>query len=80
MSFWLLFFQTHVDGANGDTVELVAVGVDVKDIEVIGEVVSRRGEALSSCLRALDEDGGTVLRGDGLNALLEEGRDHCKAP
>ena len=72
--------KTHVERANRDTVELVAVGADVADIEVIRGVLSRCGKALGARLRALDEDGGTVLRGDGLNALLEEGRDHCKAP
>ena len=72
--------RTHVERANRDTVELVAVGADVANIEGIREVIGRGGEALSARLRALDEDGGTVLRGDGLNALLEEGRDHCKAP
>ena len=75
-----LWTETYVERANGDAVELVAVCVDVADVEVIREVLRRGGETFSASLRALDEDGGTVLRGDGLNALLEEGRDHCKAP
>ena len=75
-----LWTETYVERANGDAVELVAVCADVADVEVIREVLSRGGESFSACLRALDEDGGTILRGDGLNALLEEGRDHCKAP
>ena len=55
------FFVTHVDGANGDTVELVAVCADVSDIEVIWEVLRRGSETLSAGLRALDEDSGAAL-------------------
>ena len=68
--------RTHVERANRDTVELVAVGADVADIEVIREVLSRCGKALGACLRALDEDDGAFLGRDGFDALLEEGSNH----
>ena len=68
--------EAYVERANGDTVELVAVCADVADVEVIREVLSRGGEAFSACLRALDEDSGATLCGDGLYTVLEEGGDH----
>ena len=70
--------QTHVERANRDTVELVAVGADVADIEGVREVIGRGGEALSARLRALDEDGRATLSCDGLHTLLEEGGDNYK--
>ena len=70
--------QTHVERANRDTVELVAVGADVANIEGVREVIGRGGEALSARLRALDEDGRATLGRDGLHALLEEGGDNYK--
>ena len=71
-----LWTETYIERANGDTVELVAVGADVADIEVIREVLSRRGKALGARLRALDEDSGATLCGDGLHTVLEERSDH----
>ena len=55
---------------------MVAVWADVADVEVIREVLSRGSEAFGVDLRALDEDGGATLCGDGLDTLLEEGGDH----
>ena len=40
------------------------------------EVLCRGGEAFSAGLRALDEDGGAPLCGDGLYTVLEERGDH----
>ena len=71
-----LWAETYIERANGDTVELVAVCADVADVEVIWEVLSRGGEALSAGLRALDEDSGATLCGDGLDTVLEERGDH----
>ena len=68
--------RTHVERANRDTVELVAVGADVANIEGVREVIGRGGEALSARLRALDEDGRAALCGHGLYTVLEEGGDH----
>ena len=68
--------DAYIERANGNTVELVAVCADVADIEVIREVLSRCREALSTGLRALDEDGGTTLCGEGLDTVLEERSDH----
>ena len=56
-----------------------AVGGDVEDAEVVGEIIGGGGETLSPRLRALDIDDGTLLCGEGLNTLIEERCDHCKS-
>ena len=71
-----LRIKTHVERADRDTVELAAVCADVANVEVIREVFSRRSETFGALLRALDEDGGAALCGDGLDTVLEEGGDH----
>ena len=55
---------------------MIAVCADVADVEVIREVLRRGGEAFSAGLRALDEDSGATLCGDGLYTVLEERGDH----
>ena len=51
----------------------------MEDAEVVGEIIGGGGETLGPRLRALDIDDGTLLCGEGLNALIEERGDHCKS-
>ena len=62
---------------NGDTVNLGIADSDVVDIEIVGHIISRGHKPFNACSWALDEYSRASLRRNLLNALREEGCDHC---
>ena len=62
---------------NGDTVNLGIADSDVVDIEIVGHIISRGHKPFNACSWALDEYSRASLRRHLLNALREEGCDHC---